>query len=444
MKLFNELKLKFEHTDWSKNPEFGLIDTILEKYPQLILILKDDILKGGKESNMGRGDTPTVEQIVRAAIYKEMKSLDYRELEYAQSDSRICANFIKLDMRKPYSFQMFQSYISKITVENLHKLLVEINKIAITEGFEDMSRIGSDATVVESNIHYPTNNALLWDCIKESHRQLKELKEEIQDLDYIDYMKGAKLTYFKINNTKSGDKRVDLFKKQLQTFTKTINNVSNAIKKKSGSLRGVMLQKKLEEFRNTLDRVYMMVYTKEIQGDTVPDQEKIYSIFEQHTDIIVKGSREVQFGHKINIATGKSNLILDCCILQGNPSDKDLYQPTIERVISNYNIVPRDVATDGGYATKANMEYAKQKGIVNIVFNKIVGSMKNIVSSLSMEKRLKKWRSSLESTISNLKRGFNISRCNWKGWEHFQAKVLWSVLGYNFRVLTALTLAKIG
>jgi IS5 family transposase len=443
MKLFNDLKLKFEHPDWSKNPEFGLIDTILEKHPNIILMLKDDILMGDTESNFGRGDSPTVEQIVRAAIFKEMKGLDYRELEYAQSDSRICSNFIKLDERRPFSFQVFQKYISKVRAHTLQAVLVEISRIAISEGLEDVSRIGSDATAIESNIHYPTNNSLVWDCIRESHRLLAALKEEMDGFSYRDYTKGAKKTYFKINVTKSGDKRADLFKKQLNVFTKTINEVSNAVKKKSGNLKAMGLQMKLENLLPMLDRVFAMTYHKEILGETVPDSEKIYSIFEDHVDIIVKGSRLPVFGHKINITQGKSNLILDCDIVEGNPSDKDLYRPAIERVISNYGIVPRDVATDGGYATKENLEFAKGKGIANIVFNKIVGSMQNVASSLSMATRLKKWRSTLESTISNVKRGFDISRCNWKGWEHFKSKVMWSVIGYNFRVMTAMVLASL-
>ena len=69
--------------------------------------------------------------------------------------------------------------------------------------------------------------------------------------------------------------------------------------------------------------------------------------------------------------------------------------------------------------------------------------MQNIVSSFNMETRLKKWRSAMEAIISNIKRGFNIFTCNWKGWIHFQAKVLWSILAYNFRVMTGLILARI-
>jgi transposase, IS5 family len=230
MKLFKTITLKFEKPDWALNPEFGLIDTLLEQHPELLLLVKDDIMVKEKTSNFGRGDVPTVEQILRAAIYKEMKGLDYRGLEYAQSDSRICATFLKLDMRKPFSFQLFQKYIARIKATSLQKLLVEINKIAIAEGYEDVSKLRQDTSTVEANIHYPTNNSLVWDCIKESHRLLEHLQKEMDTLSYRDYTTTAKQTYFKINNTKA-DKRTHLFKKQLITFTKTINQVSNAIKK---------------------------------------------------------------------------------------------------------------------------------------------------------------------------------------------------------------------
>lgn len=443
MKIFNELILKFESTDWSKNPEFGLIDTVLELHPELLLLLNDDIIKGEKDSNFGRKDVPTVEQIVRAAIYKEMKGLDYRELEYAQSDSRICASFIKLDMRKPYSFQMFQKYISKIRVGSLSKFLVEINKIAVESGYEDVEKIRQDSTVVESNIHYPTNNSLVWDCIKSSNRLLKQLKEELTDLDYIDYTKTAKSTYFKINNTKPEDKKTALFHKQLITFTKVINQTSNAIKKKSGNLAAQLIQISLKELLPLMEQVYDITYRKEIALEIVPNDEKIFSIYEVHTNIIVKGGRDIEFGHKINLATGKSNLILDCEVLKGNPSDRVLYEPTIKRIIKNYGVVPRDSSSDGGYASIENSKFATKEGIVNVVFNKVTGSLRNVVTSYNMETRLKKWRSGIEATISNLKRGFNIFRCNWKGWEHFQSKVLWSSLAYNFRVLTSMTLLRI-
>ena len=169
-----------------------------------------------------------------------------------------------------------------------------------------------------------------------------------------------------------------------------------------------------------------MAWRREINKESVPNDEKLFSIYELHTNIIVKGAREVQFGHKVNFSTGKSNLILTCDILKGNPCDSTLFQPTIDKVVEKYGVVPRDSATDGGYASKANAAYAETKGIINIVFNKIVGSLKNIVSSKNIETRLKKWRSGIEAVISNFKRGYNMFRCNWKGEAHFNQKVLWS------------------
>lgn len=439
MKLFHEFKQKIEQADWSKNPELGLMDTILETHPELLDLVKSDITAGLKESNFGRKDMPSVEQVLRAALYKEIKGLDYRELEYAQSDSRICGRFIKLDPQRQYSFQMYQSYISKIKEESLQKLMVEINKIAIGEGLESIEQFRQDSFVVETDIHYPTNNSLVWDCIKESHRLLGHLSGEISTMNYQNYVKGAKKTYFKLNNTKTGDKRADLFHKQLILFTKVINNVSNAIKKKHqcGSLLGLAIVQGLETLLPLLRQVYSMTYRKEIAGEKVPNDQKLFSIYELHTDIIVKGGRKIKFGHKVNVGTGKSNLFLVCDILNGNPADSGLYPGTLDKVIKSYGVVPRDSATDGGYASKANAEYAKGKGVVNIVFNKIVGSLKNIVSSKNMETRLKKWRSGIEANISNLLRGFNLARCNWKGLEHFKSKVLWSIIAYNTRVMTA-------
>lgn len=87
MKLFESLRVKFENPNWVRNPGFGLLDTILEQHPELIKILAADVLQGSKQSEFWRQDIPSVEQIVRAAIYKEIK---YRELEFVQIDSRIC------------------------------------------------------------------------------------------------------------------------------------------------------------------------------------------------------------------------------------------------------------------------------------------------------------------------------------------------------------------
>lgn len=231
MRLVKEALLQFNKVDWRRNLELGLIDLILNHNPQLIALLAHDITDGEPAKRMGRQDSPSVEQVVRAGIFKEFKKLDYRELEYAQSDSYVCQAFLKLQDGKLYSLKTWNKYISRISAEQLTVLLAEINKIAIQEGLVDLDRIRMDTTVVETNIHTPTNNSLVWDCIKESHRLLAHLADKEQ-IPYRDYTQGAKKSFFAINNSKA-DKRTDLFIKQLKQFTKTINQVDKFAKKKT-------------------------------------------------------------------------------------------------------------------------------------------------------------------------------------------------------------------
>ena len=94
--------------------------------------------------------------------------------------------------------------------------MIEGNKIAIGEGLEDVKEFRQDTTVIETDIHYPTNNSLVWDCIKECERLLKRLQKEIETLEFEKYQKKAKKIYFKINVGKGDEERVKLFKKQLE------------------------------------------------------------------------------------------------------------------------------------------------------------------------------------------------------------------------------------
>ena len=450
MKLLNDLKLQFEKELWGLSPELTVIDTILNQHPEIYKLVQEDITKGKESSGLGRQDMPTVEQIVRAAIYKEMKNLTYRELEYAQHDSRICAIFIKLDERKPFSFKMYQKYISRISGGSLNKVLVAISTIAIDEGLEDGKSIRTDGTVVETNIHYPTNNALIWDCIRTIDRLLKKLKDSGVDITFRNYKKQAKKTYYKINNSQGGkgkEKRREEFKKQLKLFRSSINQAERALTVSlpstlEGWVEAQAAIKELKELLPKAEKVYDISRRHELLGESVPNEEKIFSIFEDHTDIIVKGRREVEFGHKVNLAGGKSNLILDCVIVDGNQADSTLYADVIERIERNYGMIPRDIVTDGGYASKENARIAQGKGIINIVFNKIKGSLQNIVKSKNMETRLKKWRSGMEGVISNLKRGYELFRCEWKTKARFDAKVYWNVIAYNIRVMTGALLGK--
>jgi IS5 family transposase len=433
MQIYNELKLRFEQTIWALYPELALFDTILDKKPEFIKLVENDVLKGLKNNDLGRKDSPTVEQVLRAAVYKEIKQLDYRELALAMYDSKSFNLFMKLDSRKGFSYSVLQKYISKIKEENIRKIIIEINKIAVSEGIEDLEKVSSDTTTVETNIHYPTNNSLIWDCIKVATRLLKKIKKDNKDeQDKLDKRhKEAKKLNYQINNTKKDGQKTlfDMYLVQLQVL---ISEVKQVIE--SGEAQGKIF-KELKSLLPKMEIIYTNSKLYQLDDVKVKCADKLFSIHETHTNILVKGLRDIDYGHKVLITRGNSNLILDYGIYEGNPNDKNLLIPSLDKVIKNYTVIPNSASYDGGFASQSNLDSCKERGIVNTVFTKVTKSLKNIAVSVEVERMLKKWRGTTEAVISNLKRGFGLSRVLWIGWEKFQAKVAWSILCYNLRVI---------
>lgn len=445
MRVLSELQLKFSQPQWHLDPELAIFDTVLALHPDLLDLVKDDVLGVGKQNGLGRQDSPTVEQVVRAAIYKEIKGLSYAELEYHQYDSKMCEVFLQLTKR--FSDSVWQKYISAIRAESLETLLKAVNRLAIDAGIEDLQKLRMDTTVVETEIHYPTNNALMWDCIRTSTRLLHQLTEESVAEMVRDYTKQAKTYYFRINVTKDTTDRCHLFACQFRLFDRCLRQTRRVLEAlqpryenlPSGDQKRVA---HLQELLPQMETIREVAYRREIMGEHVSPDEKLFSLYEAHTEMIVKGKGNVLFGRKASFASGRSGLILHAAVLEGT-SDGATFAFTLNDVVASYHTIPRDVATDGAYASKENQKIAQQLGVTNIVFNKVVGSLQNITSSLHMETRLKKWRSGIEAVISNVKRGFDLQRCSWKGEAHFEAKVFWSVLGYNFRVMSRHLLRKL-
>ena len=136
----------------------------------------------------------------------------------------------------------------------------------------------------------------------------------------------------------------------------------------------VMLwQAKLSHYRPLIERIIRQTERRVLRGEQVPASEKIVSLFEPHADIIVKGSRDVEYGHKINLTTGRSGLILDLVIESGNPADSERFLPMLERHIAIYGEAPHQAAADGGYASRNNLSQAKARGINDMAFHKKAG-----------------------------------------------------------------------
>lgn len=197
----------------------------------------------------------------------------------------------------------------------------------------------------------------------------------------------------------------------------------------------IKVKMELKTFFPLMIKVYRNAENLQLRGEKVANADKIFSVFQAHTDILVKGQREVEFGHKVLITRGSSNLILDHEVFEGNPSDKALLLPSIVNIKANYGRTPQSTSNDGGFCSNANLEGCRKLGLINVVFTKVTKSLRNLVSSPELENILKKWRGTTEAVISNLKRGFDLQRVTWEGFNGFCSKVAWSILGYNLRVM---------
>ena len=178
------------------------------------------------------------------------------------------------------------------------------------------------------------------------------------------------------------------------------------------------------------------------RDEKLKPEEKIVSIFEPHTDIIIKDRRETYYGHKLALSGGDSGLLLDLVIEEGNPADSTLAEKMVSRQKEIWGRVPRQTAFDGGFASKKNLSDIKELGVKDVVFAKKRGlAVSEMAKSTWVYKRLRDFRAGIEGMISFLKRSFGLRRCTWRGLESFKAYAWSSVVTANLLLIARRMLA---
>jgi IS5 family transposase len=185
----------------------------------------------------------------------------------------------------------------------------------------------------------------------------------------------------------------------------------------------------LVHYRDLTLRIIDQTERRIIHKEKVPSSEKIVSLFEDHTDIIVKGFRDTQYGHKINLSSEKNGFITYLSIEDGNPSDKDLFLPVLEFHQSILQTMPD---ADGGYASRKNVAEGRDIGVKRVVFYKPVGvSLQEMGAKQKTFDKLRNFRAGVEGNISESKRALGAGKAKWKGLDGFKTFVWSAVLSYN-------------
>lgn len=287
---------------------------------------------------------------------------------------------------------------------------------ASLEGIEKGRMVRIDSTVTETNIHAPTDSALLWDCIRVMVHQLSAVKDALTPgcFHFCHHSRAAKKRMRQIEYSRGANK-TRLYKEPLKLTRQTRSYLMQGLSL-TGHVKNVLMfpviELEGEKLIQLTNKVISQTERRVLQGKKVPVHEKVSSIFETHTDIIIKGSRDIQYGHKLNITSGKSGLVLDVTIEDGNPADTARLCPMVERQQNIYGRVPRQIAIDGGYASTDNLKKVKAIGVKDAAFHKKRGiHVKDMVKSNWVYKKLCDFRAGVEGNISCLKRRYGLSRC---------------------------------
>ena len=268
--------------------------------------------------------------------------------------------------------------------------------------------------------------------------------DPLPDYRYSDHLRVAKKRLLAVVNAKKEEDRVSAYRDMVYYAGKVVGYAKGAIpaleRYQAVDLGGMMtamrLRAQLKRAVELLEKVISQTERRVFRKEKVPVSEKVVSYFEDHTDIIVKSRREVVYGHKVFLTSGKSNLILDCLVERGNPADSEQYIPMLKRHEGIFGKLPRQTSADGGFASKKNLYDAKELKIKDVAFAKKRGlAVVDMVKSSWVYKRLKNFRAGIEANISTLKRAFGLDRCNWKSWEGFKRYLWSSIFAYNLQVI---------
>ena len=255
-----------------------------------------------------------------------------------------------------------------------------------------------------------------------------------------DHRRAAKKRARDIQFTRGRPRRVQLYRELIRTTRATLAYLHQAAAQLATTADSAVAlwQAKVDHYRPLIEQIIAQTERRVLAGEAVPAGDKLVSLFEPHADIIRKG-RAVAYGHKLNLTTGKSGLILDLVIEAGNPADSERLLPMLERHRALYGQPPRQAAADGSYASRGDLRQAKARGVRDMAFHKKGGlRIEDMVRSRWVDRKLRNFRAGIEADISCLKRAYGLARCTWRGLGRFRAYVWSSVVAYNLALLVRL------
>jgi IS5 family transposase len=421
--------------------ELKAISGWLDQHPALIAQVAQDLRRRGAKQT-GRQGLPA-ESVLRCAILKQHRQLSYEELAFHLEDSASFRAFARAPLSWTPKKSVLQGTISAIAAETWEAINRAVLESARHEKVERGDVIRLDSTVTDALMHEPSDSSLLWDAVRVMARMLKAAEKLAggAKIAWRDRRRAAKRRAFAIQYGRGRPRRVQRYRELIEITRAMLADLDAAAARLQMVLSPMaeLWRAAFTDDRRLIERIISQTERRVLRGQAVPAQEKIVSLFEPHADIIVKGGRDTQYGHKLNLVAGRSGLILDLVIETGNPADAERFLPMLERHIAFWGRPPRQAAADGGYASADNLAQAKARGVADMAFHKKVGlRIEDMVKCRWVYRKLRNFRAGIEAGVSCLKRAYGLARCTWRGLAHFRAYVWSCVVAYNLALFTRL------
>jgi len=451
--------LAFHQQGVHLDPLLQTISDFVDHHAVLVEHVRQDLERGLKNPSSGRSGL-TAPQVLRSFILRRVKNWDYRELRERIADGYTLRQFTHFYSQPVPGHDAFQRAFCRLTSQTLQLINAQVVEAAVAQGLEDGQKLRVDTTVVETDIHHPTDSRLLWDTVRVLTRLVQRLEEKLpQPLAHFPNRTRAARRRMQAIERMTAKQRhqqqLPKYRELIRISEEVVENARRALQQTQNlssidPLQAALLQQLRREIADYCllgDKVIDQSRRRVLQQEQVPASEKIYSIFEPHSDLIKRGKvdKPIEFGHKVFLAESAQGLITQYEVLKGNPNDEEHVPASLHRHKETFGHAPHLYGADRGFHSPENVHACQQDGVAVVAIPQCGGQKtaeRAAYENSADFKKGQRFRAGIEGRISVLFRGRGMKRCFDHGQERFDLLVGAAVLANDLLRIADLLMKK--
>ena len=422
--------------------EYKTLAEILDSRPEILDQVHRNLEQLSQAtSTRGRKPIFTSENLFRAVLVMQREGLDYREVSIRIAESETLQRFCRLLKKPTMDFTLLNKAFGAIQPETWERINHILALRAVAEETVSLEHVRTDTTVTECNIHWPTDSSLLWDVYRVATRAMSTGRE----LDplrcpwrfHAKKIKKLHLSVTRYSNSRNR-KRLRKVRQEMKTL---IVRVEEALEKadqfvawaeRSTCVELAAIAQSLANRLPVMRQVAEVARRRAFDREKVPNADKVFSIFESHTELIMRGRRgkPVEFGHKVLLTQSKEKFITDYVVLEKCCNDSELLETVLERHKEKYGSRPKTIAADMGFCPDEDTYEELEEQVDYLGVPRRTRDFGDPMMGVWQQ-----WRAGIEGTISCLKRAFRLARCCFRGFKNFASAVGSAVFCHNLTIL---------